>query len=176
MNTMTEDLKTELEQKISSAKGNAQQIVDAPFTTISSVTIELGAVVLLLENRKTKTIDRIALSNTEPAAGAVRSSSKPFHKIKIPLSCKENIVITAIKTGEQQTVIDWKFLFAPELSALEARDNQNGAGVMCSIVAPLKNTKQRGAIIYSFLCPESDIGIEHQDFINKFTELVSTKF
>jgi hypothetical protein len=170
---MTEYLEAELLEKILSAKGDLQKIVDAPFTTMTSVILELGAVVLLFENKKTKTIDRIVLSKTEPAAGAVRSSRKPFNEIKIPLSCKENAIVRALKTGKNQTVADWKFLFAPELNSQEARDNQHGAGILCSVVAPLTSRKKRGAIIYSFLCPELDIRTAHHDFINIFTEIVS---
>jgi hypothetical protein len=166
-------LEKELNEKISLVAGNYQSMVNVPFDTLASVEIELGAVVLLLENTATKTIDRIALSETEPALGAVRASRKPFHEIKIPLTCKVNAIVRAINTGRKQTVANWKYLFTPELRAQEARDNQHGAGILCSIVSPLEKASRRGAIIFSFLCSAGEISKEHRLFIRTYTAAMS---
>lgn len=171
---MNEVLRYELEKSIMAAE-DAQSVVNAPFSTLGPAMIELGAIVLLIVNDKDKTVDRIALSNTEPAAGAVRMSSKPFHEIKIPLSTSQNEIASAILTDSKKLVTDWKYLFTPELTAKEARDNQNGAGIMCSVVAPLRHSDRRGALIFSFLCPASEISDAHHEFIDVCTELISTK-
>lgn len=50
-------------------------IVNAPFgDNLGAIDIDLGVVVLLLARPETKTIDRIALSDTYSAKGAVRMS------------------------------------------------------------------------------------------------------
>jgi hypothetical protein len=153
-----------------------QSLTDAAFTHIESVRLELGVVVLLLKNSKTATIDRIALSRTEPAAGAVRMSNKPFHEIKIPLDATENAIVKAVESKKTQFVTDWKYLFIPELSPEEARDNQRGAGILCSVVHPFYGTKQDGALIFSFLCARPNIGSRHISFIESYTEAVGKQF
>ncbi len=170
---MNNRLKDDLKTKVILASNNLQKIVDAPFSFIEVVMLELGVVVLLIENTETKTIDRLALSRTEPAAGAVQASKKPFNEIRIPLSEKTNAIVKALQTKKAQIVTDWKYLFIPELTAQEARDNQHGAGILCSVVSPLKNSDRRGAIIFSFLCPEGDLSDDHYRFIDDFTEIVS---
>lgn len=153
--------------------GDNQSLVDAPFTAIETVKIELGVVVLLLVNKRTNTLDRIALSRTAPAAGAVGMSNKPFHEIKIPLDTSENLLIKAIETGKRQIVTDWKFLFIPELSEEEARDNQRGSGILVSVVEPFNANNQNGALIFSFLCPHTKLGKEHFDFTAGYAEIAA---
>jgi hypothetical protein len=144
-------------------------IVNAPFTDKASTTsLGLGIVVLLLVNKKTKTLDRIALSDTDLAAGAVRMSAKPFHEIKIPLSVKENILIQAIETGEPQQTDDWQYLFVPVLTPQEAKFNQFGAGIERSVVYPIitnRTKKARGAMIFSYFQLNNEITDEHTAFM-----------
>lgn len=170
---MEQNLREKLEALI--VPGDNQSLVDAPFVTMEAVRIELGVIVLLLVRPKTKTLDRVALSQTEPAAGAVRMSNKPFHEIKIPLDTKDNSLVKAIETGKRQIVTDWKYLFIPELSPEEARDNQRGSGVLVSVVEPFKAKSQKGALIFSFLCPKSSLAKEHLSFTADFAKVV-TKF
>jgi hypothetical protein len=153
-------------------KGDYQSLVDAPFTTFAPVSIDLGAIVLIFKNDATQTFDRIALSRTEPAAGAVRASNKPFRNIRIPFHTKDNAIVEAYETGNKQVVTDWKYLFNPELSTEEARDNQRGAGVQTSVVQPFSGSNVDGALIFSFLCPETALTEEHIDFIDTFQLLI----
>src|ERR1700733_6823625 len=74
-------------------------IVNAPFHELrKSMHLDLGIVVLLMVNSDDNTIDRIALSNTPAADGAVKMSEKPFADIKIPLNHKRNSIAQAIAT------------------------------------------------------------------------------
>ena len=151
-------------------------IVNGPFADRSITTdLGLGIIVLLLVNEKTKTIDRVALSNTDPAVGAVRMSARPFHEIKIPLTEKNNILVKAVSSGKPQVTSDWQYLFTPVLTAQEARFNQFGAGIDHSIVYPLHN-KQDGtvpaAIIFSYFELPHDIGAEHNEFMGQVVERV----
>lgn len=153
-----------------------QSIVDLPFgNKMLTISIDLGIIVLLIENEDSNTLDRVALSNTELAKGAVKVSAKPFHEIKIPLSSKDNALVLAIKSGQHKLVSDWQFLFTPILKPEEARLNQLGASIECSLVVPLNSTRIRGAMIFSFYQPENFINEEHISFAKTYVDIVSKK-
>ena len=148
-------------------------IVNAPFKSrIDATMLDLGIVVLLLANKKTKLIDRVALSNTQPAHGAVNISDKRFEDIKIPLNHKENIIAEAIRTGNHIETVDWKYLFTPDLSPRSARFNQAAAGIDCSVVYPLKGFKSGGALIFSYFQPLPKINSAHHEFMNSYSTVV----
>lgn len=150
-----------------------QAIVNAPFQDkLFSTHLGLGIVVLLLVNPETKTIDRIALSDTYPAQGAVRMSAKPFKEITIPLDHAHNLIAKAIQQGARQLTADWKYLFIPDLTPREARFNQAGAGIECSYVYPLIGPKGKGAIIFSYFEPPDKVGPEQQYFMESYNALV----
>jgi hypothetical protein len=151
------------------------QIVNAPFfDKLMAAFLGLGIVVLLLNNPKNKTIDRIALSNTEQAEGAKKRSAKPFAEIKIPASHPENIIARTITTGQPQQTDDWQYLFVPELTLEEARLNQASAGIGCSFVYPLM-ARDGGAIIFSYFIKPEDIGKDQKNFMATYAKLVSDK-
>ncbi len=154
-----------------------EAIVNSPFNDKGlAVSIGLGVVVLLLINKVAKTIDRIALSDTEAAKGAVEYSVKPFKEIRIPLNFKGNIIAEAIKTGTPQHTADWKNMFIPALTAEEARFNQAGAGIGCSLVYPLLDSKIKGAIIFSYYIQPEEISEKHRKFMHNYTSIVSEAF
>jgi hypothetical protein len=149
-------------------------VVNAPFhNMLTAATMGLGIVVLLLVNPKTKTIDRVALSDTEGAKGAVRMSSKPFHAIKIPVDDERNIIAKAIREKTYQQTIDWSPLFVPALSAREAGLNQAGAGIECSVVYPLVGPGHGGALIFSFHDPPEALAPEHYTFMQTYADLAA---
>jgi hypothetical protein len=151
-----------------------EAIVNAPFSNPGATTaMGLGIVVLLLENPKTKTIDRIALSNTEQAKGAVQASVKPFKEIKIPVGYKRNIIAQTIETGQPHTTSDWKNMFIPALTSEEARFNQAGAGIGCSVVQPIEGV--RGALIFSYFLHPSELTARQNKFMKKYCRLVSKR-
>lgn len=152
-------------------------IVNTPFADKAYTTsLGLGIIVLLLANKKTKTLDRIALSNTELAEGAVKMSAKPFHEIKIPLDASNNILIQAMGSKEPKATDDWQFLFTPVLTAQEARFNQFGAGIEYSVVYPLlpPNGKASiGAMIFSYFEHNSTLSADHHMFMESFAGLAA---
>lgn len=149
-------------------------IVNAPFHEMRrAMHVDLGIIVLLLTNPEEGTIDRIALSNTEAAQGAVKMSEKPFHEIKIPLNHRTNAIAKAIATGQPQAVSDWKYLFVPALSTQAARFNQAGSGIECSCVHPFDDGRHGGALIFSFFQPHGNIGPQHLEFMDTYTALVA---
>jgi hypothetical protein len=151
-----------------------QTVVNGPFKHKAKVVpLGLGVVVLLLVNEKDKMLDRIALSDTEQAEGAVEYSVKKFHEIRIPLTASKNILIKSLKSGRPHSTEDWQYLFTPALTAQEARFNQAGAGISHSWVYPLE--AGNGALIFSYFIPLSDSGPLQQDFMNRYTSLVSNR-
>lgn len=153
-------------------EGLFEAIVNAPFyDKIRATDLDLGIIVLLLVNPQTSTIDRVALSNTEQAAGAVKMSEKPFKEIRIPLNYHGNLIARAIETGEVQRITDWKYLFAPALGPRAARFNQAGAGIEFSCVYPLRS-RDGGALIFSFYQVGTSIDDTHFRFAEKYTKMV----
>ncbi len=149
-----------------------QRIVDGPFTSkMLATTLDLGIVVFLQVDGAKKTIQRIALSNTEQAKGARSVSAIPFHDIVIPLDDEENIIATAITTGKYTLTEDWQYLFTPALTPDEARRNQAAASIECSIAWPL-SSGDGGALIFSFFQPPEFISDEHLEFIQAYAQLV----
>lgn len=148
-------------------------IVNAPFHDLRETThLDLGIIVLLLVDAKEGTIDRIALSQTPAAEGAVKMSEKPFADIKIPLNHPSNIIAQAITTDVPQATGDWKHLFTPALPPQAARFNQAGAGIECSYVYPLQ-AGDGGALIYSFFQPGQNLGLAHRTFMSAYAKMVT---
>jgi hypothetical protein len=129
--------------------------------------------VFLLVNKKTGNIDRVALSDTNSAKGAVNISDKPFKEIKIPLDYTKNIIAKAIASTKPQATSDWKYLFTPDLSSSSARFNQAGAGIECSHVYPL-TARDGGALIFSFYQPMDQIGTKQHAFMDRYSNLVDS--
>lgn len=151
-------------------------IVNAPFRNpVFATSLDLGIVVLLLVNTAQGTIDRIALSNTPQAHGAVKMSEKPFESIKIPLGHKGNSIAEAIESGKPHYTSDWQYLFAPAMSMQAARFNQAGAGIESSYVYPLLNARDGGALIFSYYQPPSNIGSRHRTFMKHYSSLVAAR-
>lgn len=167
------ELKTMLSQAIDD-QHLFNTIVNAPFNTKSKAhPLGLSIVVLLLVNKNNNSVQRIALADTDSAKGAMEYSVKPFNEIEIPLTDKNNAIVNAIATDKPQRVTDWYFLFTPELTAEEARFNQAGAGIATSIVYPLENTRDGGALIFSYVLGEENITSEYHAFMRHYTNVVS---
>jgi hypothetical protein len=150
-----------------------EAIVNSPFLDpLEATHLDLGIIVFLQVNKKQKTIDRIALSNTDLAKGAVRVSAKPFKAIKIPLDHSENLIAETIRTKQPHQTGDWQYLFTPALTPSQARMNQSGAGIECSMVYPLTK-REGGALIFSFFQPPQNITEQHRTFATEYTELVN---
>lgn len=149
-------------------------VSNAPFhDKLQTGLIFLGIVVLLLVNKKTGMIDRIAVTDNELAAGTKKMSAKKFEDIKIPISDKTNIIARAIKKGKPQSTDDWKYLFTPALKPQEARLNQAAGGIGYSVVYPLKNTREGGALIFSYFLYPKNIGLAQKNFMHKYSQLVA---
>ncbi|GAC1391857.1 MAG: hypothetical protein NVSMB46_05910 [Candidatus Saccharimonadales bacterium] len=152
-----------------------QAIVNTPFVNKHKMTLlDLGIIVLLIVNRETNTIDRIALSNTDLAKETVNISAKPFSEIKIPRDNKENAIALAIKEKAPIKVHDWKYLFTPSLTAEEARFNQAGGGIGCSVVFPF-SYKDGAALIFSYFQIPDKIKRKHFNFMKHYSSIVENK-
>jgi hypothetical protein len=151
-----------------------EAVVNSPFSDKRRMALlGLGIIVLLLVNKKNRTIERIALSDTELAKGTVRMSVKPFKEIVIPLDYKGNFIAEAIRSERYQQTSDWQYLFAPALSPEEARLNQAGGAIGCSFVYPLIDARSGGALIFSYYITLDKIGREHHDFMQAYARLAA---
>jgi hypothetical protein len=166
----------ELEKLLKTAKSRKQlyqTIVDAPFhNRVMTGRLGLGITVLLLVNEKESCIDRIALARTELARGTVDMSAKPFREIRIPLKDRDNFISIAIRRKHYMITSDWQFLFVPALTPQQARFNQAGGGIACSVVYPL-DIKPGGAMIFSYYEPVERIGSSHHGFMRDYCRLVA---
>ncbi|HSX36815.1 MAG TPA: hypothetical protein VLG13_01700 [Patescibacteria group bacterium] len=151
-----------------------KQIVNAPFeyNKVETAFLFLGIMVLLLVNKQTGQIDRVALSNTELAKNTTEVSYVPFEAIKIPVDHPENIISRAIQTGKPQETVDWKDLFVPALTEEQARINQAGGGIAYSGVQPLK-ARDGGAMIFSFYQYPDNISKPQHEFMERYAALVT---
>lgn len=149
-------------------------ITNAPFhDKLQTGLIFLGIVVLLLVNKKTGMIDRIAVTDNELAAGTKKMSAKKFEDIKIPVDNNQNIIAKAIKTGIPQDTHDWKYLFTPALSPQDARFNQAGGGIGYSAVYPLNDVRDGGALIFSYFQYPAGIGPAQKKFMQTYSRLAT---
>ena len=150
-------------------------IVDSPFIfKVDMARLHLGIIVLLLVDKKTGMIDRVALSNTEMAKGTTDMSVKKFEDIKIPADHQDNYISRAIRTKKSQFTTDWQYLFTPALTPEEARFNQAGGGIACSSVYPFTDGVE-GALIYSYFQYPEQLGAEQRQFMKTYTGLVSRR-
>jgi hypothetical protein len=151
-----------------------QAIVNTPFKhRKETVKMGLGITVLLKVNKAEGTIDRIALSDTELAKGTTDMSAKPFAEIRIPLDDAQNSIAAALRTGKLQVVSDWEFLFTPVLTPQQARLNQAGGGIGCSVVYPFLDAWGAGAMIFSFFKYASSLTPADHAFMKQYCELVA---
>lgn len=148
-------------------------IVNTPFDTykVETTLLFLGIIVLLLVNKETGQIDRIALSKTELAERTTDVTAVPFNAIKIGLNEPENIIAAAIRTGEMHDTTDWNYLFKPALKAEEARINQANAGIAYSVVHPF-TARDGGALIFSYFQYKQEVGEAQHSFMQNYTALV----
>lgn len=176
MNSNDTVIFADLKDQLKAASTDAelfQAIVNTPFNDkLKTTKLGLGVVVLLLVDKLNNTIDRIALSNTFQAQGAVQMSAKPFSEIRIPLDYDKNYIVQAVKSGEFRHTDDWQYMFIPELTPQEARFNQAGAGIDCSVIYPLTGARDGGALIFSYYEPLQNIGEAQHSFMRQYTSLV----
>jgi hypothetical protein len=148
-------------------------IVNAPFLfRKETVKMSLGIIVFLQVNKQRQTIDRLTLSDNELAKGTKDMSSKPFEEIRIPVDDSKNSLAVAIRTGKPQIVTDWAYLFTPALNPEQARLNQAGGGIGCSVVYPLLGARDGGAMIFSYFKYSSGISAADHDFMRAYADLI----
>lgn len=149
-------------------------IVNAPFVSLLVPEFDLGTVVLLIQDVKNGYIERVALSDTAAADGAVKASALPFEKIKIPSNYQKSAHVKALRTMSPVILTDWYDMFRPALSAEQARHNQNGAGILTSLIYPFKTETIAGTVIFSLYREPEDISEEAYSFFDWYAKTVGT--
>jgi hypothetical protein len=103
-------------------------------------------------------------------------SAIPFKEIRIPINYTGNFIARAIKEKHYMITSDWQYLFNPALTPEEAHFNQAGGGISCSVIYPLNNVLDGGAMIFSYYEPIERIGKEHHTFMSRYTLIVQKAF
>jgi hypothetical protein len=174
---VSESYFSELKEILNASKNDSQlyeAIVNAPFhNKRTTTTLGLGFLSFVLVNKKTRTIDRISISKTDTAQGAIDITVKPFHKLIVPIGYKGNAVAEAIRSGRYQQTNDWDYLLKPTLKPEDARMNQAGAGIASSYVYPLIDARDGGAIIFQYFINLDKIENIHREFMFRYTKMVS---
>lgn len=167
----------ELKRTLDSVKNDKAlfgTIVNAPFYNRRITTIlGLGFLSFVMVDKRTRTINRVSISHTDTAQGALDITVKPFRNLKVPIGFKGNAVAEAIRSGRYQQTSDWSYLLNPILKPEEARLNQAGAGIACGFVYPLINVRDGGAIIFQYFITLDKIGMAQREFMFRYTKLVS---
>jgi hypothetical protein len=166
-----------LRERLNSTKNDKELfevIVNAPFSDRRrTALLGLGMIVFLQVDKRSKTVQRMSVSDTDFARGAARMTSRPFKEIKIPLNYKGNFIAEAIRSERYQQTSDWQYLFAPELSPEESRLNQAAAGIGCSFIYPLVYARAGGVLVFSYYLPIDKIQPEHRDFMRTYSKMVT---
>lgn len=161
---------TQALQNPSSVTDLYETIVNEPFKSkLQTTQLGLGIIVLLIRNEADGTLDRVALSKTERAESVREISVTRFEDIRIPLDAEQNVLIQAMERNDFKIVSDWKYLFVPVLTAQEARLNQAGAAIDCSVVYPLSGYPKGGAMIFSYFEPLSKLTNNHHRFMRAYS-------
>lgn len=171
-------LKNKLEQLIDDpATGTTlyERIVNAPFRlNVEMALLFLGIIVLLIVDKQTGTINRVALSKTDLAEGTLKVSPMRFEEIRIPMDEPQNVIGLAIKKDKAYLTTDWKYLFVPTLTDRQARLNQAGGGIAYSCVYPL-HAGNGGALIYSYFQFEGKIRPDQRQFMKTYSAIVDRR-
>jgi hypothetical protein len=176
---MGDDTYQELHDTLASCKTRDKlftAIVNAPFKYRVEMThLSLGIIVLLLGSSTDGQIHRMALSSTEMADGTKDVSVKRFEDIKIPIDYEHNIIADVIRTQEPRRTTDWQYLFAPALTPEEARLNQAGGSIACSVVYPLRDVGDGGALIFSYYQYPEYLGDAQEEFMETYSQMVANR-
>ena len=151
-----------------------QKVVDSILTELGYLNLGYKVVVLALVDEKTKTLNRVALSQTEGATKTRQVSELPFNEIKIPLSAKGNLCIKALKENKIQITHYFPDILTPPISVENAIRSQENAGIKASMVYPLESRGNTiGVMIFSMDKVEKDVSPQEWSLLRYFTELVS---
>ncbi len=127
--------------------------------------------VLALIDEKKGILRRTAISRTSGGLAALKSLEIDFKKIDIPLDCKENYCIKAIKTGKQQITHNLYDVVRPAISRENSELVQKMMGTKISVVNPIfVGGKPIGIFIVSMSKEINKISFYEREMINKFVE------
>ncbi|MDB5175515.1 MAG: hypothetical protein JWM81_373 [Candidatus Saccharibacteria bacterium] len=154
-------------------KALQRMIVNAPFEQkLATASLFLAFIVLLVVNKKSGLIERVALSDTELAHNTTEVSFKAFEDIKIPVDHTENIIVQSIKSHEPRDTTDWYYTFTPALTGQQARINQASGGISYTAIYPLDIPPQ-GALSFSYYQYPENIDKTQHDFMKQYAVIVS---
>lgn len=153
---------------------------DVVFKVVNSILTELGylnlgyrIVVLSLIDESSKSLRRIALSQTPEAERAKAVSTVPFEKIAIPLNAVDNYCVKVLYSRQPLYTSHWPDILSPPLTPEAALRNQEASGIKTSMVYPVfAQNKPIGSLIFSMIKEYSEVSEDEKDLLLGFTDLV----
>jgi signal transduction histidine kinase len=150
-----------------------EEVVNSVFQELGFLKLGYEIVVLCLIDPKDQTLKRISVSQTKKAKRALELIPIPFHKIAIPLTYKQNLLIKAINTSTPQICTSWPDILLPSFTKDEALTIQQKLGIKASIIYPFRaEDKPLGTLILSMNKPMSQVSELEQTIIDGFSNIV----
>jgi hypothetical protein len=116
-----------------------------------------------------------AASGTEEYRLAVEHYNFDLTKFQLRFDTdKNNTIVQAIVSGKPQGTDDWLTLSRQNKSAKAVRFNQANSGIAYTMIHPFTG-QLRGAMMYNFYQYAEDITDEQRSFMERYTQLVSTR-
>ncbi|RJR26322.1 sensor histidine kinase [candidate division WWE3 bacterium] len=151
-----------------------QKVVDAILTELGYLDLGYKVVVLALVDEERQVLKRVSLSSTLEAQKTREVSELPFELIVIPLTEKNNLCIKALQEGTVQITHYFPDILTPPISPENALASQKNAGIITSMVYPLKiRGKTIGVMIFSMNKAEDAVSDQEKALLRYFTDLVA---
>ncbi len=149
------------------------KIVNGLLMELDYLKLGYRIIVLTLVDQKKGVLRRVSLSQTHEAEMALAASAVPFHKIEIPLSAHENLLIKTMEHKIPYVTHYWPDLFTPALTPEQAIFNQKSAGIKTSLVYPvIVRDRVIGVLIFSMVKEVTEVSNDEKDLILGFTDIV----
>ncbi len=149
-----------------------QRTVDSILTELQQLQLGYRIIVLALFDKKTNTLKRIAISQTDEGKKALATTPIPFSKIDIPLIAKDNLCVKVFETGISGITSFWPDILCPPFIKEDAIKIQEIVGIKTSLVYPVTGKNEiTGIMIFSLVKNTEEISLEEKDLIESFTNI-----
>lgn len=151
-----------------------QVIVSAPFkNNVDMVFLFLGFICLYIVDEETNKIQLVAASGTEEYRLSVENMDFKLEDYTLYFDKnKANPIVKSIARGKPQSTTDWATLNRGKTSVEEVRLNQANSGIAYTAIYPFAGSV-KGALMYNYYQYADGIGSQQEDFMERYTELVS---
>jgi hypothetical protein len=175
---LSDELYQALEQALRTTK-NGQKflytaVANAPFEYGTEMALLfLGFITFFVVDPKSKLVLAASATDNDYYKQAVSGYDFSLGDYKVALSAKDNSAVQAIISGKPISSDNWDSFRRPKIEEGIARLNQASSGIGYSVVYPLTG-KTQGALMYNFYQFPEAVGEAHEQFMQRYTDIVST--